>query len=65
MDGMCALDVLIFGKNYEKVRLKTLSKEINSLSFIFFLERNLKTCVQHQLLYPPEFFLNGLDLERT
>ena len=37
MDGMmCALDVLIFGKNYEKVRLKTLSKEINSLSFNFF-----------------------------
>ena len=45
MDGMCALDVLNFGKNYEKVRLKTLSKEINSLSFNFFFLSGTKKIV--------------------
>ena len=56
MDGMCALDVLNFGKNYEKVRLKTLSKEINSLSFIFF------SCASLENSYSPiAFFMLARD----
>ena len=41
--------VLIFGKNYEKVRLKTLSKEINSLSFIFFSWASLENSLGIQV----------------